>query len=89
MVCWLMTGETVVILEVSSGSRGCSFGPRKVYSKCKRPRNKMTAALAATNAEEIVFFIGSILISGLLVSQGGYLPHRTFGWTIAASSTEH
>jgi hypothetical protein len=54
VVSELMTGETAIILEVRSGSRGCSFGPRNVYNKCRSQNSKMIAALAAMNAEGLM-----------------------------------
>jgi hypothetical protein len=57
VVSELMTGETAIILAVRSGSRGCSFGPRNVYSRCRSPNSKMIAALAAMNTEGLMIVL--------------------------------
>src|SRR5579864_6806305 len=44
-----MTGETSRMRASSAGSRGSSFGPRKVNSRWARPSRRTIAALAATS----------------------------------------
>src|SRR5258707_10571252 len=54
VVSVVSTGDVALMLRMRDGSRGVSFGPEKVYTRCATPSARTIAALATMRARESI-----------------------------------
>src|SRR5258706_9785672 len=74
VVSRVSTGDVTLMLARRDGSRGVSFGPEKVYTRCTTPSARMMTALTTMRAREIITaqYIHSLPIVLVAPTCGGW-----------------